>query len=167
MINIKTFKSVNIQQYPPPFLISQCRILSHCTVTASGFQCGTNTKIQNPQKGSRWQSVLTDSVVLFPVPSGWLDALSKDKGNKEATSPAVIIWQQVEQGCSEHCREGDVTERKSYLDLSRRSLVMCFKCACVCVCARVCMPCCIIYIILKTIREGVNIPNSFVQVHSG
>lgn len=35
----------------------------------------------------------------------WRFSLSEDKGNKEATSPAVIIWQQIEQEYSEYCRE--------------------------------------------------------------
>lgn len=42
----------------------------------------------------------------------WLFSFSEDKGNKEVTSPAVIIRQQIEQEDSEHCREDNPSTRR-------------------------------------------------------
>jgi hypothetical protein len=75
---------------------------------------GFSVVVQRPKLDAVWAGCSQHLLSVFCCfQFRWRFSLSEDKGNKEATSPAVIIWQQIEQEYSEYCREGDVTLRET------------------------------------------------------
>ncbi|EDL07289.1 mCG54925 [Mus musculus] len=67
---------------------------------------GFSVVVQRPKLDAVWAGCSQHLLSVFCCfQFRWRFSLSEDKGNKEATSPAVIIWQQIEQEYSEYCRE--------------------------------------------------------------